>query len=140
MTQILDHGKWQLYRPDTLPKDAPPHAMFAKREDDGVDWYVYSRDPKNFTDGTVKFTAMWQGNYDGFVIGAATFDVTTLFPAGQLVLEIIDYHGGDPQAELGERLYDPDARLLRERPALKPPVDPLEARVAAIEARLGIAP
>lgn len=115
MTQIVDHGKWTLYRPDRLPEDAPPHAMFARRESDGVDWYVYSRDAANFSPDTVKFTVLWQDIYNGFVIGAATRDVSQLFPAGQRLGEIIDYHGGEPQTELEQRLYDPDTRTLGSR-------------------------
>lgn len=141
MTQIVDHGKWVLYQPDTFPPHAPYGALFARRESDGVDWYVYSRDSKNFFGpDTVKFTAMWQDIHSGFVIGAATRDVTRLFPAGQLLREIIDYHGGDdPQAELGQKLFDPDSRTLHALPPLPRAPDPLEARVAAIEAKLGIA-
>lgn len=139
MTQITEHGRWQLYQPDKWPEHAPPLALFARRESDGVDWYVYSRDLKNFSPDTVKFTVLWQDIHNGFVVGAATRDVARLFPAGQMLLEIIDYHGGDdPQAELGQKIYDPDTRALRDLPPLPPVVDPLEARVAAIEARLGI--
>ena len=139
MTQIVDHGKWVAYQPDNLPEHAPPGAMFARRESDGVDWYVYSRDSKNFNPDTVKFTVLWQEAYNGFIIGAATRDQTRLFPAGQLVREIIDYRGGDdPQVELGARLYDPDTNKLCNRPS--PPnfgFQELEARVAALEAKLG---
>ena len=101
MTQIVDHGKWVLYQPDTLPEHAPLSALFARRESDGVDWYVYSRDSKNFSPDTVKFTVMWQDTHNGFIIGAATRDPTRLFPAGQLLREIIDYHGGGSASRTG---------------------------------------
>ena len=115
-----------------------PHALFARRESDGVDWYEYSWDGKNFIADTVKFTVMWQDIHNGFVVGAATRDVSRLFPAGQRVGEIIDYHGGDdPQLELGNKLYNLDTRTLHALPLL-PQGPSLEARVAAIEARLGI--
>jgi hypothetical protein len=114
MTQITDHGKWTLYQPDIRPEHAPPSALFARRESDGVDWYEYSRDSSNFSPDTVKFTDL-AGQHNGFIINAATFDVTTLFPAGQRLLEIIDYHGGDPQTELGERFFDLDTRTLGSR-------------------------
>jgi hypothetical protein len=141
MTQIVDHGRWALYQPDTLPEQAPSGALFARRESDGVDWYDYVRSGVNFGPDTVKFTALWQDIHNGYVVGAATRDVTRLFPAEQLVREIIDYHGGDPQAELGNRLYDPDTHRLRAPPILPPPdldFRRLEARVAAIEAKLGL--
>lgn len=141
MTQIIDHGKWVLYQPDTLPEHAPSGAMFARRESDGVDWYAYSRDAKSFAADTVKFTALWQDIPNGFIIGAVTRDPTRLFPGGQLLREIIDYRGGDdPQEELGARLYDPDSNKLRDRPTLSPqlraPDDPILQALAAIHNRL----
>jgi hypothetical protein len=57
-----------------------------------------------------------------------------------LVREIIDYHGGDPQAELGSKLYDPDVHRLHALPALLNPMQDLLDRVAAIEAKLGMQP
>jgi hypothetical protein len=143
MTQIIDHGKWVPYKPDQLPPTAPPAALFCRRESDGVDWYDYVNAGTNFSAEGVKFTAFWQDAYNGFTVGAATRDPTRLFPAGMLVREIIDYHGGDPQIELGERLYHPDTNTLHDRPP--PPqlnfdFQELEARVAAIEAKLGMRP
>jgi hypothetical protein len=143
MTQIIDHGKWQLYTPDRLPEFAPPGALFVRRESDGVDWYDYVRDSKSFGADTVKFTAFWQDAYNGFTIGAAVHDPTLLFPADMLVREIVDYHGGDPQIELGEKLYEPHTHRLRKLPPLPPVFDAeariatLEARIAALEAKLG---
>lgn len=135
MTQIIDHGKWQLYQPDTPPEHAPPTALFVRRESDGVDWYDYSRDSKSFAPDTVKFTVLLQ---HGCVIGAATRDVTRLFPAGMLVRELTEFHGRDPQQELGVKRYDPDSNTLQDLPP--PPVSDggLEARVAALEAKLGL--
>ena len=141
MTQIIDHGKWVLYQPDTRPEHAPSSALFARRESDGVDWYVYSRDSKSFSADTVKFTARWQDSSNGYVIGAATRDVTRLFPAGMLVRELTEFHGRDPQLELEVKRYDPDSNTLHDLPAPAPAFDPyqgLEARVAAIEAKLGM--
>jgi hypothetical protein len=137
MTQIIDHGKWVPYQPDKLPEYMPAGALFVRRESDGVDWYDYSRDAKNFYADTVKFTVLLQ---HGHIVGAATRDVTRLFPTEQLVLELTEFHGEDPQAELGVKRYDPDTRTLQDRPKPLPFVDPLEARVAAIEALLGIRP
>jgi len=141
MTQIIDHGKWVPYQPDQLPPHAPPNALFARRESDGVDWYDYVRDPGSFTADGVKFTVMWHEAHAGWIVGAAVRDPTMLHPANQLVREIIDYRGGEPQTELGNRLYDPDTRRLRDRPPPLPnPLQPLLDRLAVIEARLGIAP
>jgi hypothetical protein len=142
MTQIVDHGKWMFYQPDALPEYAPSGALFVRRESDGVDWYVYSRDSRNFSPDTVKFTALWQDIHNGYTIGAAARDPTRLFPAGALLREIVDYHGGDdPQLELGARLYNPDSNKLHDRPP--PPTFNFDFqgvldRLAAIEAKLGI--
>jgi len=143
MTQIIDHGKWVCYQPDKLPPGMPPNTLFARRVSDGVDWYDYSRDAKSFISDTVKFTALWQDIPGGYIISAATRDPTRLFPAGALLREIIDYHGSDDlHLELNNKLYNPDTHTLHNRPPPPPPFDfkGLEARVAAIEALLGITP
>jgi hypothetical protein len=141
MTQIIDHGKWVRYQPNKLPPGMPPSALFARRIADGVDWYDYVRDENNFVTDSVKFTATWQDSHNGYIIGLATRDPSRLFPAGALLREIIDYHGGDDlHLALGNKLYDPDTQALRALPPPPPPFDfqGLEARVAAIEAKLGL--
>jgi hypothetical protein len=137
MTQIIDHGRWALYQPDRLPEYAPFGVLFARRESDGVDWYDYSRDSKSFGADTVKFTVLLQ---NGFTVGAATRDVTRLFPAGALVRELTEFHGIDPQAELEVKRYDPDTNTLHDRPPPPPAFDMegLEARVVTLEARIAV--
>ena len=139
MTQIIDHGKWVCYQPDQLPQGMPLNALFARRESDGVDWYDYIRDDKSFGADTVKFTVTWRDIHGGYVVNVATRDPSMLFPAGALLREIIDYHGGEPQAELGGRLFNPDTHTLHDLPPSPPPFDfqALEARIAALEAKLG---
>jgi hypothetical protein len=86
----------------------------------------------------VKFTVHLQNDC---AVGAATRDVTRLFPAGMLVRELTEFHGRDPQAELEVKRYDPDSNTLHDLPIPPPAVDVyqgLEARVAAIEAKLGM--
>ena len=139
MTQIIDHGRWVAYVPDKLPPTAPPNALFCRRESDGVDWYEYVNAGNNFSTDGVKFTAFWQDAFNGFTVGAATRDPARLFPAGMLVREIIDYRGGDPQVELGDKLYEPNTHRLHTRPEFKPFVfdfDGLEAQLAVLEARV----
>lgn len=143
MTQIMSHGKWTPYVPEKWPEWAPLGALFCRRESDGVDWYEYVRDEKSFTADSVKFTALQQD--DGWVIGAAVRDATRIYPVNQIVLEVIDYRGGDPQEELGGRLFDIDANRLLDRPQLPLPPDlilfsEIWDRLAVIEARLGITP
>ena len=106
MTSI-DHGMWQIYTPTTRSADIPSGALFAQRTSDGVDWYDYLKAGNNFTAGTVKFTALWQDLYSGYVSKVATYDETLLFPAGQMLREITDYAGSDPQTDFGQKLYDP---------------------------------
>lgn len=134
----MTHGKWIAYKPEKLPEFAPFSALFARRESDGVDWYEYSRDPKSFSADSVKFTALQQDS--GWVIGAAVRDAAMLHPANQLVLELIDYHGTDPQAELGGRLFNPDTNTLHDLPppTLLDPMQEILDRIAAIEAKLGM--
>lgn len=140
MTQIMSHGKWVTYKPDKLPEHTPAGALFVRRESDGVDWYDYVRDPRSFTTDGVKFTVLRQG--DIWTVGAAVRDATRLHPTDALVLEIIDYHGGDDlQETLGGRMFDVDTNKLLDRPPpFSPPNPILEiwGRLAAIEAKLGM--
>ena len=138
MMAFVDHGKWLIYTPATLPEGAPGGALFLRRESDGVDWYDYVKNGGNFTPGSVKFTALWQDTYSSYVSKVATFDETMLFPTGQIVREILDYTGSDPQTDVGQKLYDPATDNFSDIPY---PVWPVgtdhEARIAALEAKLG---
>ena len=95
---IVNHGAWKLYIPAEFPADAPPNAIFARRDGDDMDWYAYVRG-KHFAPHTVKMTL------HNNVVGAATTDETRLFPAGATVLET-DPVTGDPQAMFGGKFYD----------------------------------
>jgi hypothetical protein len=136
----IDHGDWVAYQPATLPQDTPPGALFARRQSDGVDWYEYVRNPASFDTSNVKLAVDWRDGI-GYVVGSAVYDATRLFPAGCIVLEVTDYAGSDPQADFGNKLYDPatdsfsDIVLpLAETPTMAELLD----RVAALEAKLGI--
>lgn len=135
----MSHGRWIAYKPETLPEFAPPNALFCRRETDSVDWYDYVKNPESFAADSVKFTAV-KMDY-GWIIGAANRDATMLHPAGQLVLEVIDYKGADPQEELENRLFDPETLRLGDRPPLPvfpDPLQPILDRLARIEAKLGL--
>jgi hypothetical protein len=137
---FIDHGTWQAYVPATLPIGAPSGALFVRRDSDGVDWYDYVKAGSNFTAGSVKFTALWQDLYSSYVCKVATFDETMLFPTGQMVREITGYGGSDPQADFGQKLYDPATDTFSDIPyPVWPPraANDLEARVAALEAKAG---
>ena len=103
--RIIDHGQWIAYKPDVWPETAPPRTLFAKRESDGIDWYVFSRTKDRFADNTVKATVRWDDLYKSMVVSTATYDVTMLFPAGQLLLEITEYTGNDPLKDFASMLY-----------------------------------
>ena len=135
---IINHGKWIAYKPETLPEGAPPNAMFAKREGDDTDWYGYVNSGENFGADNVKFMAAWRDSVGGYVVGPAVYDPTMLFPASQIVGEITDYTGTDPQNDLGGKIYDEAAGTFSDPPPVKAPPDviaELLARIEALEAR-----
>jgi hypothetical protein len=141
---IINHGKWMLYKPEKHYwrfEEAGAQGMnilYAKRESDGKDWYVYVNDDEPFKDGSVRMIIHDQG--DGWIVGAATYDATALWPAGALVLEITDYRGSDPQTDFGGKMFDLGTRELRERPPLVPTLTPTEEKILgtldAVMARL----
>jgi hypothetical protein len=104
---FIDHGTWQTYTPTTRAADLPSGALSLQRQSDGADWYDYLNAGTNFTPGSVKFTALWQDLYSSYVSKIATFDENLLFPVGQMLREITGYSGSDPQADFGQKLYDP---------------------------------
>lgn len=113
--KIKDHGKWVVYTPrNPVFPDVLADIMYAKRESDGVDWYVYSDFGKKFDKSTVKVTCY---PMDGqWIVGAATFDGTAIFPGGLMVLEVIGYKGGNPQSHFGGKIYDPYTKEFTARP------------------------
>ena len=111
MTIINNHGTWSLYRPRLLPPGAPGNALFAKRDNDNVDWYDYIRKDKAFKEGNVVMT-IGTDEY-GMHVNAANFDSSRIFPAGQLVLEV-EYDGEDPQKYFGDRMYDPETKEFKD--------------------------
>jgi hypothetical protein len=127
MTHI-QHGNWQPYIPETPPEGAPPFALFCRRESDGVDWYEFQRSGV-FQPDSVVFTAYEAAQ--GFTVAAATFDKTAIYPAHMSLVEIPDYEGDDPQAELGNKLYDPIAESFSD-PA-PPPPSPQQQILTALE-------
>jgi hypothetical protein len=136
---ILDHGKWVPYEPAQPPKEHPANVLYLKRESDAADWYVYSHDHSKFNESTVKFMAMYQAAYGGYVIGPAVTDVSMLFPRNQVVAEVYGYTGNDPQADFGHKLYDPATGAVTTYvppdpgPTIFERLADLDARVAALE-------
>lgn len=143
MMNIIDHGKWLPYTPDKIPEGLPANILWARRESDAVDWYEYSRNSTNWTEGSLRFIAHQQDTA-GWVIGAVVRDVSALFPANAIVGEIIGYAGSDPQRELGQKIFDPQAKTIGDWPKhpqqRKHPFElvyELEKRVEELEKRLG---
>ena len=129
---IINHGVWERYTPKKLPKDAPPGALFARRERDGMDWYDYVNHGTNFDPSSVKMTVV------GDSVGAAVTDATQLFPAGAMVLEIYGVSTRDPQKEFGEKIYDAAQKTFRDRALPEvPDINDLLARIEALENKKG---
>ena len=133
---IIEHGAWVRYQPAPT-EDHPTGALFAKRESDGWDWYDYTRHPSSpfVSPDTVKFTAMLlDGSY---LVGAAVYDPTRLFPPGQSVYEITDYTGNNPQADFGNKVYDPVTKTFSDYvfPVVKDPLVDIKRRLEALEKR-----
>ena len=129
---IIDHGFWVRYTPDKPHENAPSNTMYVRREDDNVDWYTYTRGD-NFREDSVKFAV--DKREEGWVVGAATKDVTAIFPANFHVYEIENYTGRDPQAELGSKIFDRDNGFRDPKPIEDPKavIDELRARLDALE-------
>ena len=128
---IKNHGEWKPYRPETLPVGAPINALFARR-DDGTDWYDYVNSGTNFAIDSIKLTLRDD------VVAAAVIDATLLFPAGSTVLEISGVSVPDPQASLGRKVYNADAKTFRDPPPREfpnPAMDEILKRLEALEGK-----
>lgn len=116
---IIEHGRWDYYTPATPKEGMPPQVMYAQRVGDGMDWYDYVAS-KPFGDTSVVVTVypMQDGTE---ITQAATFDYTAIFPPKARLLEMTDYVGSDPQADLGQRIYDPATLTIGDKYAPPPP-------------------
>jgi len=164
---IIDHGKWIPYTPIPHPANLPKNIAFAKRESDGVDWYeyiyhevtaqpigvgehgvpVYPPGPTKYTtvrdflksEATVKCAALFWPVHNAYIVGAASFDVTQIFPVNQYAFVIEGYTGTDPQTDFGGKVYDPVALTLADAPILPPLADPNARLDAGVAAALDVA-
>ena len=102
--KIVNHGEWKLYAPDTMPLGAPLNTAFTRRKD-GRDWYEYNKN--SFKEGSVIVACVF--NRNGWVVSAANYDPTMIFPAGQMVLEVMNYDGDNPQKELENKSFNPES-------------------------------
>jgi hypothetical protein len=140
MTSI-DHGQWHGYVPQTFPDGAPAGTLFTRRDSDGIDWYQYIKDGTAFQSGTVKFAARFNEQYQAFLVSVALYDPTMMFPGNQIIREITDYTGSDPQADFGSKIYDPNTDTFSDPPPFTgwptPASRSVEERLAALEAKVG---
>ncbi len=110
---IINHGMWARYVPESPPEGFPENTMFCRRDTDAIDWYEFMKGSP-FQDGSVKMTVL------GDIVQAATFDASWLFPQSCTLLEVAGYEGGDPQADFGAKRYDPDTGAFSDPPPVVP--------------------
>jgi hypothetical protein len=130
--KITTHGIWHRYTPDKLPPDAPPSAMFLRRNGDGVDWYDYVNSGTHFSLGTIKLSVDHNN-----VVNVAVLDPARLFPNNAVVLEVFDATVDDPQATFGDKIYDEANQTFNAPPKQDPgpSVADLLKRIEALEGK-----
>jgi hypothetical protein len=136
---IINHGTWSSYVPNTTPQGLLPNTLFAKSDTTGRDWYdaLYSDTPL-LAAGSVAINAM-KDDSGIWRIMVATKDATALFPAKQMLLEVTDYTGTDPQADFGGMQYVEASNSIIASPPRPTPVasvTPRQARLALLAAGL----
>ena len=109
---ITCHGAWYSYKPKKGYPNAPYNTLYARRNHDKMDWYEFAFSRKYLKEDTVKATCYNRENT--WVVAAATFDETELFPSNAILIEIEGYNGDDPRGEFTGRSYDPDKNKLSE--------------------------
>lgn len=117
----INHGTWVKYQPTVAKEGIPLTVMYAHRESDGMDWYDYVNPPapqNGFLPDSVIIAAIWREDIVGYVVGPAVYDPTAMFPAGHIVIEVNDYTGTNPQADLGGKVYDPETGMFSDPPQL----------------------
>jgi hypothetical protein len=130
--KIIDHGKWIPYKPakDAWPEGAPRHALFSKRESDGVDWYDYVKTA--FQADSVKIAFMFHDYEQQWIIGPAVIDPTMIFPPNHYVREILDFGSTDEDeiiAAFRNKAVDPDTTEILGHRYTPPPPSAEELRV-----------
>ena len=137
---IINHGTWSSYVRNPIPEGLLPTTLFAKSDTTDRDWYdaLYSETPL-LAAGSVAITAM-KDDSGLWRIMVATKDATALFPARQMLLEVTDYTGTDPQADFGGMQYVEASNSIIAIPPPAPPpvtsVTPRQARLALLAAGL----
>ena len=127
---IINHGTWEIYKPEEPPEGAPAGAMFARRNGDNRDWYDYVNG-EHFDPAAIKMTVT------NGTVSAATADPTALFPAGSTVLEVGGAPAGDPQKAFGRKIYNADKKTFDDPPPhdYGPSIPDLLKRIEDLEKR-----
>jgi hypothetical protein len=99
---VVEHGEWEVFKPDPHPEFHPANMMFFRRKEDGADWYQYLK--KNFQDTSIKMTC-WQRS-GIWVVQAVVKEADRLIPIDALVLELTGVDVTDPQSTFGQKVYD----------------------------------
>jgi hypothetical protein len=135
--KITNLGMWERYTPDPVPPEAPAGAAFARRPDDGQDWYALAHNRNSFPAGALLATAIPVSRADGvsgFIVQAVQRreDVSKLFPAGGYLVQI----EGVPETEekphklFEQQNFDPVAETIEPFPPLPgPPVITFKADI-----------
>jgi len=151
---IIDHGKWVSYKPHVLPKYVPENTAFLLEETSHSDWYEYIKpdqvippkppeftpdgeliipsrkvEASRFQQGSVRATLYWHPDFLCYMVLNAVYDVTTLFPIDNFLIEIVGYTGSDPYAEFANKVYDPTTHAFTEFVAPDAAPNKIETRI-----------
>lgn len=110
--KIINHGKWLQYFPNPKLRGAPPDAIFARRDGDGIDWYDYSKNSYNFEKDSIKASCYFREPELAFVISPVYQDITRIFPVDRYVIEIVGYIGNNPEKDIVGKVYDPGTNAI----------------------------
>ena len=88
MMDIIDHGNWEPYKPEDYPiKYLPANVLFARRVEDGMDWYIFQKRELTNPD-TIKLTAFQEPDGD-WIVQATETDASMLFPINMRLVELV---------------------------------------------------
>jgi len=83
---IIDHGEWVGYTPSDYPiKGLPATIVYAMRESDGADWYLFQRKELTATD-SIKM--LLRKTDQGWAVITTTYDASSLFPVDSRLIEV----------------------------------------------------
>jgi hypothetical protein len=108
---IYDHGTWSQYVPAAWPEDYPSTALFARRDSDGVDWYVYRNTRGNISDESVKLALLKENAV--WVVKNAVVEQSRLWPPLFRIMELYDGDLDTPfDSYVGKALDDAAMQLI----------------------------